>query len=88
MRPNDFLEFVFVFLVFGGGFWILSPLARALAKRIGSRSGAAVDPAVLERFETELHELRQEMAELSERVDFTERVLAKAKETGRLGPSS
>ena len=35
----------------------------------------------------ELEEVKQRLAELEERVDFAERLLAKQREAGRLGPS-
>lgn len=67
-------------LIFGGGTVIVlafSPLGRALADRIKHR-GAMLepDPAVHE----ELARLREEIVELQERVDFTERLLAQRPE--------
>jgi Tfp pilus assembly protein PilO len=35
----------------------------------------------------ELEEVKQRLGELEERVDFAERLLAKQREAGRLGPS-
>ena len=35
----------------------------------------------------ELHDLKQRLGELEERVDFAERLLARQREAGRLGPS-
>jgi hypothetical protein len=83
-------EGVVAVVVFGGGFWMLRPLVAALARRVagetartpaadalGARQAALVD---------ELHQVRQEMAELAERMDFTERLLAKQREAERLGP--
>lgn len=76
-----------IILIFGGGTAIglaFSPVGRALAERIrgGSPEGAGTDPAVIE----ELERMRQEMSELQERVDFTERLLAQKREAGQLGP--
>lgn len=71
-------------LIFGGGTLVaisFSPIGRAIAERIrGDRSRVAPDPQVYE----ELDRMRQEMSELHERVDFTERLLAKAREAERL----
>jgi hypothetical protein len=71
-------------LIFGGGTLVaisFSPIGRALAERIrGGRSASETDPALLD----ELDRMRAELAELHERVDFTERLLAKAKEQDRL----
>ena len=71
-------------LIFGGGATValsFSPVGRALAERIRGRGGAPIpDPAVYE----ELDQLRQDVTELQERVDFAERLLAKARETAEL----
>ena len=71
-------ELFAIFFIFGGGSLIglsFTPLGRAMADRI--RHGAVPragepDPVVYQ----ELDHLRQEMAELQERVDFTERLIA------------
>ena len=39
----------------------------------------------LAQVEQELHSVRQELTETQERVDFTERLLAKQKDAGKLG---
>jgi len=71
-------------LIFGGGTLIgisFSPVGRAVADLIRGRSARAVpDPAVYE----ELERMRGELAELQERVDFTERLLAKSREPDQL----
>jgi len=71
-------------LIFGGGTLIaisFSPVGKAIADRIrGHRSEPAQDPAVYE----ELDRIRSEMSELQERVDFTERLLAKSREQAQL----
>jgi hypothetical protein len=70
-------------LIFGGGTLValsFSPVGRALAERIRGRDASQPDPAVIE----ELERLRNEMTELHERVDFTERLLAKAREREHL----
>jgi hypothetical protein len=67
-------------LIFGGGTLIavsFSPVGRAIADRIrGGRSGSEPDPTVYE----ELERMRAELSELHERVDFTERLLAHARD--------
>jgi hypothetical protein len=71
-------------LIFGGGTLIaisFSPVGRAIADRIRGRgSEVGPDPAVYE----ELERIRGEMSELQERVDFTERLLAKSREQAQL----
>ena len=76
-----------IIFIFGGGTAILlafSPVGRALADRIRHREPvAAPDPAM----EEELHRLRDELTELQERVDFTERLLAQRNEPNRIPAS-
>ena len=73
--------------IFGGGTLFLlaiSPVGKALADRI--RHGAqplgagGTEPEVL----TELEQLRADVGELQERVDFTERLLAQKQAAGEL----
>ena len=74
-----------IILIFGGGSIValsFSPVGRALAERIRGRHSTQVpDPAVYD----ELEHLRQDVTELQERVDFTERLLAKSREAGEIG---
>lgn len=71
-------------LIFGGGTLIaisFSPVGKAIADRIrGHTSERDTDPAVYE----ELERMRGEMAELQERVDFTERLLARSRDQAQL----
>jgi hypothetical protein len=89
---EDVLAIVFIF---GGGSLFLlaiSPIGKAIAERI--RGGAPNAPgAVHEALEglreemlTELQQLRKDVNELGERVDFTERMLAQRREAERLPP--
>jgi hypothetical protein len=63
--------------IFGGGTLFLlsiSPVGKAIAERIrGAGAQPIQDPELLNEVET----LRHELAELAERVDFAERLLAK-----------
>jgi hypothetical protein len=77
-----------VFLIFGGGTMFLmsiSPIGRAYAERIRAKTHemAPPDPQVL----AELDELRSQVSELHERVDFTERLLAERREASQLPPT-
>jgi len=70
--------------IFGGGTLFLlsiSPVGKAIAERI-RHSGASPmrDPELL----AEVDALRQEVSELHERVDFTERLLANQKNDAKL----
>jgi len=85
-----------IVLIFGGGTMValaMSPIGRAVAARIqGGAHGAvptkdvqrALDAnhAVLE----EVEGLRRDIAELQERVDFTERMLSRQREERLPGP--
>ncbi len=74
--------------IFGGGTLFLlsvSPIGKAYAERIRAKTHelAPPDPQLL----AELDDLRLQVAELHERVDFTERLLADRREPPQL-PSS
>lgn len=59
-----------------GGFLVLftlTPMGRALTDRIRGR----VDPSLRDEVLGEIHALRAEIAELAERVDFHERLIAR-----------
>jgi hypothetical protein len=61
--------------IFGGGTLFLlsiSPVGKALADRLRGNAPPAHDPELL----AEVDALRQELTELQERVDFTERMLS------------
>jgi hypothetical protein len=87
-----------IIFIFGGGSLFLlaiSPVGKAFADRI-RRQGGAVPPEdarkQLEEFRSELlgevQQLRTEVSELSERMDFAERMLAKSRGAQRIGPGS
>ena len=83
-------------LIFGGGACIamaFSPIGRALADRIRGKSasaGVSDQRAELaehkDALDQELEAVRREVAELAERMDFAERLLAKNREGERLVP--
>ena len=84
-----------IFLFGGGSLFLLaiSPVGRAVADRIrGSGTGAL--PEQLRReldesreaLESEVQQLRSEVGDLSERMDFAERLLAKQRDAERLAP--
>lgn len=85
-----------IVLLFGGGALIaisFSPVGRAVADRIRGRSAAGADEMHAELAEhrdglqAELDSVRRELGELSERMDFAERLLAKNREDQRIGPA-
>jgi hypothetical protein len=70
-------------LIFGGGTLFLlsiSPVGKALADRLRGQA-TAQDPELL----AEVDALRQEVAELHERVDFAERILLKSQDRKEIG---
>ena len=81
---------VFIPIVSVGGFfaWMiaLSPVGKAYAERLRHQSKQEDDPADREELHATIEELRREVAELAERVDFTERLLAQKQAVDRLPP--
>jgi len=82
MDPRAFLVFV---LMFGGVMVVLRPLAAALADRIRRPSvRPGEDREDQQELVDEVRAMRQELSELAERVDFTERLLARNSESARV----
>ncbi len=87
-------DIVAIVFLFGGGTLLalsLSPIGRAIADRIKGTARGSPGDVVRQIEETqghvldELDALRQEVADVQERLDFTERLLARQREPGRLG---
>ncbi len=86
--PREAVAFL-MFVTVVGGFVLLYPVVRALAERLRPRPEKDVKEelqALREDVLQELQQVNREMAELSERLDFTERLLAKQREAERLAP--
>jgi hypothetical protein len=89
MNPDA--VFVLIPVVLFGGFfaWMIArTVSRAYTAKLqaGSQAGPALE-ARQEELAGALDEVRREVAELAERVDFAERLLAKGREgAGKLGP--
>ena len=83
-------EAVLGVIFFGGLFMVLFRIAGAVARRIAgdARRGPTPDELTALRAELgdELAQVRQQVGELAERVDFTERLLAKQRDGERLAP--
>ena len=78
--PQEGVVFLFVLTILGGTV-LLFPLVRAFAERI---RGKSVDPGMKEELQllredllAEIQQARREIGDLGERIDFTERLLAK-----------
>ena len=77
-------EMVAAVVFFGGMFTVLRPVAGALAKRIsGEARRNEMDAGDRDEILAELQQVRQEVSELAERVDFAERLLSKQSEVKR-----
>lgn len=76
------------FIVFGSGtlvFLMFSPVGKALAERIRGRThaGSGPDPDTL----AEIDQLRLELTDVQERLDFAERLMTQQRDAGQLeGP--
>jgi hypothetical protein len=75
-------------MVFGTGMLgivAFSPIGRAIANAINRRSGAGVAPELrdaMDELADRVESLQRQVGELAERQDFSERLLAKAREKG------
>jgi len=80
-------EAVAALAFFGGAAYVLKPVASAIARRVGGeRHPPAPALADQDAILAELEQLRQEMNEMQERLDFTERMLARHEDAKRLAP--
>ncbi len=73
-----------IIFIFGGGTLFLlsvSPVGKAFAERLRGHTQPETDPELL----AEVDALRREVSELSERVDFTERLMLQAEDRDRGG---
>ncbi len=85
-NPGDVVAFVALLIAVVGGVVALGPIGRAFADRLRHKGiEPGLDPAELDALRDELAGLRQQLGELAERQDFTERLLAQARERGLLG---
>lgn len=85
---NNLEDILAITFLFGGGTLFLlavSPIGKAIAERIrhGTKGvGGGTDPEVI----AEIDQLRQDVTELQERVDFAERMLAQKPEPAQIAP--
>lgn len=82
-----FLVPITLFITLGAVLIFRGPLGKALGERIagGDRHGE-LGPE-LDAMRQGLEEVRERLLDLEERVDFTERVLTREKDAGRLPPA-
>ena len=84
MRAEDAIV---ISLMVIGSVWVLRPLVAALAKRIAGEHRPVPNPPQRDAIATEVEQLRQEITEMQERLDFAERLLAKQRGAERIGPA-
>ncbi len=83
-----------IILIFGGGTAIaisFSPIGRAIADRLRGKATLTPPPELLAEMDDlkdQVGSLSQQVSELAERQDFSERLLSQAREKGLLGSGS
>jgi hypothetical protein len=84
-------EVLAILFIFGGGTLFLlsvSPIGRAYADRLRGKSAQAqLAPEELDDLRAQLQTVQEQVNELAERQDFTERLLAKTPDKGAIGPA-
>jgi hypothetical protein len=83
-----FYALIPIFAIVGFFGWLLaiSPVGKAYAERLRHAGRPADEAGEREALGQALEAVRRDVAELAERVDFTERLLARAREAERLVP--
>jgi hypothetical protein len=86
---NPELPYIIVasLLTIGAATWLLTPIVRGLGERLRGGPGAADLDALRQEMEVlrdTLQQARGEVADLQERVDFAERLLAQPRDAARL----
>ena len=87
--PEEVFVLFAITLVGGFSVILLWPFMRALAERIRPRSTAGANDqlqAQQDALAEELAQTRHDVAELQERLDFTERMLAKQQHPAQINP--
>jgi len=82
---EDILAIIMVFGTGMVGIVAFSPIGRAIAERLRHKDGAMLPSEELDDMRAHLQSLQEQLSELAERQDFSERLLAQAKEKGTLG---
>jgi len=83
--PGPYIVSIAFFITLLGSFVIFGPIGRAIGDRLRGKSRErTLDSGEVEALRDELYTVRQQLADLAERQDFTERLLARAREQGAL----
>jgi len=75
---------IFFFAMVGVIAVSFSPVGRAFARRLSGEGRPARDDAEIEVLHGEVAQMKRELDEVQNRLDFAERMLAQAKERGLL----
>ena len=86
MDPIDGAIAVVIVMSVGGGIWMLGTITKALVSKWQRPREIAADEAA--ELREAIGRLANEVGELQERVDFTERVIATGRSKGELGGGS
>lgn len=88
MSGEEFAIFMTV-IGFSGTLVLAGMIIRAINRHLDRKHSLGRQEASSEEVEglrSTIHELREQVVQLEERVDFTERLLSQARESERLGP--
>jgi S-adenosylhomocysteine hydrolase len=84
---EDILAIIFIF---GGGIVIavsFSPIGKAIADRLRGSVAQVIPSEEIDEVRAQLQGIQEQVSELAERQDFTERLLAKSKDKTAIGPA-
>jgi hypothetical protein len=83
-------DIIAIIAVFGTGMVAVvafSPIGRAIADRMRGKNADALPSEEIDDLRAQLQGMQEQVSELAERQDFTERMLAQARERGALPPA-
>ncbi len=87
MNPEALAVLIPVIAIGGFFAWMIArTVTKAYSERLEAQSRAGAAAGGQEEVLAALDELRREVAELAERLDFTERLLAEQREGKRIAP--
>ena len=84
------LEILAVTFIFGGGIIIavaFSPIGKAIADRLRGPVAQVLPSEEIDEVRAQLQGIQEQISELGERQDFTERLIAKTKDKTAIGPA-
>ncbi|MGD8727308.1 MAG: hypothetical protein PVH40_06660 [Gemmatimonadales bacterium] len=82
---GPFLVPITMFLTIGAVLIFRGPMGKAIGERIAGKA-SQVDGGETEALRAEVEDMRYRIVDLEERVDFTERMLAKHRDANQLPP--